>query len=521
MAAERLGQMEEHMRSLRHRFGTLRWRLILACFVAAFTAMMTLAVTFVVVPSIIAMNGPQRPESLVHGLQKLAPQIAPYLRQTPPDRAQLGAALSAHKTPILIAETLTENLHDAGSVDPGKNATLLVIGRDGRLLATVAPTAQSDSELDHLQQLPESKAVVAAALRNDSRAAELIANASGEPTVAAASIVDADGTVRGALLIGVDLTSLLRPLYLRNLLALVPTAILFCIIASVFGAIFGMLTARGLTRRLRRLTTAADAWSKGDFTAAARDPSQDELGQLARDLNRMAEQLQNLLRDRQQLAVVEERNRLARELHDSVKQQMFALTMLMGSAQLEVDKQSEAKRILSEAERVASNAQREMSALIQALRPVALANKELGMALRELCSDWEKRTGITCAVDVPATLTMAPEAEQQVFRVMQEALANIAKHSGATRVDIHAADEQGTLSLRIRDNGHGFDVALANGRGLGLSSMRERAEEMGGTLHISSAAGGTRIEVRAPRARPAAASDTANTSDTAASRSEI
>lgn len=508
------------MRSLRRRFGTLRWRLMLACFVAAFTAMMTLAMVFFAVPNLTAMFGPQRPASLVQGLQKLAPQIAPYLRQTPPDRAQLITALTTHTSPILITEGLTQNLHSAGSVEPGKNATLLVFGRDGELLATVAPPAQSSSALDHLQQLPESKAVVAAALRNDARAADLVENSSGEPTVASAPIIDTDGAVRGVLLIGVDLTSLLRPLYLQNLLALAPTAILFGIIASIFGAIFGLLTARGLTRRLLRLTTAADAWSKGDFTAAARDPSHDELGQLARDLNRMAEQLQNLLRDRQQLAVIEERNRLARELHDSVKQQMFALTMLMGSAQLEVDEQSEAKRILSEAERVASNAQREMSALIQALRPVALANKDLGMALREFCDDWGKRTGIICAVDVPAAMAMAPEAEQQVFRIAEEALANIAKHSGATRVDIHAAAEQGLLALRIRDNGHGFDVARAHGRGLGLSSMRERVEALGGTLHIASAAGGTRIEVRAPLAQAAPERDAAGANDTPASRSE-
>src|SRR5690348_16765472 len=126
----------------------------------------------------------------------------------------------------------------------------------------------------------------------------------------------------------------------------------------------------------------------------------------------MAEQLQNLLRDQQQLAVVEERNRLARELHDSVKQQMFALTMLIGSAQLEVDDQSEAKRILGEAEHIVSNAQQEMSALIQALRPVALANKDLAVALRELCHDWEQRHGTTCVVTVPETLTMASEVEQ-------------------------------------------------------------------------------------------------------------
>jgi two-component system, NarL family, sensor histidine kinase LiaS len=489
------------MRSLRRRFGTLRWRLMLSCFVAAFTAMISLAVTFVLVPGIISMMSPQRPVSLVQGLQTLAPKLAPSLRQAPPDQARLIATLETFRGPIVITEELTNNLHYSGSVVPGKNATLLVLGRDGQMLATLAAPSPSNGALDHLRILSGTRAVVAAALRNDTRSTDLIQNESGEPTVAAVPIIDTDGTVRGVLLMGTDLTPLVRPLYLENLLGLIPTIILFALIASIFGVIFGMLTARGLTRRLQRLTSAADAWSQGDFAASVRDPSPDELGQLARDLNRMAEQLRNLLRDQQQLAVVEERNRLARDLHDSVKQQMFALTMLVGSAQLEVEDQSEAQRILAEAERVASNAQQEMTALIQALRPVALANKDLGAALHELCSDWQQRTGIACGVDVADLLAVAPDAEQQVFRIVQEALANVAKHSGATHAEVHAADEQNTLVLRIRDNGRGFDMARAEGSGVGLSSMRERAESLGGSLRISSAAGGTRLALRVPLAQ--------------------
>ncbi|HEU4782064.1 MAG TPA: histidine kinase [Ktedonobacterales bacterium] len=486
------------MRALRRRFETLRWRLILACFVAAFTAMMTLVLVFVLVPAIVTMTGPQRPASLVQGLRKLAPRIAPYLRQSPPNRSQIMTALTTDSQPILVTASVASNLHSDSAVIPGRNSALLVVGRDGQVLATLAPTEPANNPLGRLLQLSGTKAAIAAALRNDTQSADLVQNLAGEPTVAAAPIVDTDGTVRGALLLDVDLATLLRPLYFSNLLALVPTVVLFVIVASMFGALFGLLTARGLTRRLLRLTSAADAWSQGDFAVTARDPSSDELGQLARDLNRMAEQLRNLLRDQQQLAVIEERNRLARELHDSVKQQMFALTMLIGSAQLEVDDQSEAKRILSDAERIVGNAQQEMSALIQALRPVALANKDLAVALREFCHDWEQRNGITCAVTVPDTLTIAPEVEQQVFRVAQEALANIAKHSGATRVEVYATDEQGTLALRIRDNGSGFDVARTHGRGLGLSSMRERVAELGGTLTIASATGGTCIEARAP-----------------------
>lgn len=488
------------MKSLARRFETLRWRLILSCFVAAFTAMIALEGTFVIVPGLITYFTPHRPIVLVQSLQKVAPQIAPDLRQTPSNQAKLTAALASYSQPILVSEGLTDNLRNGLSITPGKNAAVFVIGRDGEVLASLMPTDKDYSNLARVRQLPEAQAVIAAALRNTTNTSALIQSSSAEQTVAAAPIVDTDGTMRGALLLGVDFSALLLPVLLLNLVGLLPSIVIFGFIASIFGAIFGMLTARGLTRRLLRLTSAADTWSQGDFAAAVHDPSSDELGQLARDLNRMAEQLQNLLRDQQQLAVFEERNRLARELHDSVKQQMFALTMLVGSAQLEVEEHSEAKRILSEAERISSNAQQEMSALIQALRPVALANKDLGTAIRELCGDWEQRHGIACAVDMPSAVTMASEAEQQVFRIVQEALANVAKHSGATRVEVHATDQQGTLALRIRDNGHGFAVAQANGRGMGLSNMRERIEGLGGTLHIDSAAGGTRIEMRVPLA---------------------
>jgi NarL family two-component system sensor histidine kinase LiaS len=484
--------------ALARRFATLRWWLMLSYIVAAFTAMMSLLGAFVVLPGVIAMNTPHRPAVMAQELKKLAPYIAPDLRVAPPNRAHILEALKAYEEPIKVTEGLTDNIHGSVTITPGSNAALFVMNAKGQILLEQAPTAGSASDLARLQQTPEARAVVAAALRNEAQTGDLVRSASNGQTVAAAPIVDTHGFVLGALLIGADLGQLLRPLYVANLLALAPAVVLFGFIASIFGAIFGLLTARGLTRRLHRLTTAAGAWSQGDFAMSARDLSNDELGQLARDLNRMAERLQNLLRDQQRLAVVEERNRFARELHDSVKQQLFALTMLVGSAQLELDDESEAKRILAQAQRIATSAQQEMSALIHAMRPVGLANRDLRMALRELCHEWEERHGIACALDMSDPLALERETEQEIFRVAQEALANIAKHSGATHVEIHAEDDHGALALRIRDNGHGFDIAEADERGMGLSSMRERLARLGGTLHISSSVGGTTIEAHAP-----------------------
>jgi len=493
---------------------------MLSFFVAALAAMMTLEALFVAAPAIADLTAPQRPVALAQDLAGLSPRLAPALLQTPPDRARLVSTLATFKQPILISEGITDNLRGSVSIIPGHNAAMFVIGHDGEVVAALPAKATSASDLAHIQDSPEAHALIAAALRGESSSANMIQSTSSGQTIAAAPIRDTSGAVRGVLVLGVDLSALARPIYLMGLVALIPSTLLFAIIASVFGATFGLLTARGLTRRLRRLTTAADAWSQGDFATSAQDPSSDELGQLARDLNRMAEQLQSLLHDRQQLAVVDERNRLARDLHDSVKQQMFALTMLLGSARMEVADQPEARRILDDAERIAGSAQQELTALISALRPVGLADKGLSVALRELCENLAKRSGIVCDAQIPDGLALAPAAEQDIFRTVQEALANITRHSGATRVEMHAERMHETLELRIRDNGHGFDVAQTDAPGVGLRSMRERIEGLGGTLQISSSVGGTLISLRVPISQRAqAAPRSAGTSEDAATAS--
>lgn len=508
------------MDRLLQRFGGLRWRLMLSFFVAAWAAMMTLEGLFVIVPTVIAMNAPQRPALLAQNLAKLTPQLAPSLAQTPPDQARLVAQLASFKQPIRIPEGVTNNIRSDVSIVPGQNATLVVVGQDGGMIASLPAAPGSASALAHIEDSPEARMVLAAALRHGSTPADLVQSTSAGQTVAAAPISDAHGVARGVLLLGVDLAALARPAYLSGLLGLLPSAILFGVIASIFGAVFGLLTARGLTRRLRRLTTAAGTWSQGDFATSAHDPSPDELGQLARDLNRMAEQIQSLLQDRQQLAVMDERNRLARDLHDSVKQQLFALTMLLGSAQMEVADQPEARRILDDVARIAGSAQQELTALISALRPVGLANKGLSVALRELCENLTNSSGIVCDAQIPSGLALTPAAEQDVFRTVQEALANVARHSGATCVEMRAERMQGALELRIHDNGHGFDVARTDTHGVGLRSMRERIEGLGGTLHISSSNDGTRISIRVPALqRTQAAPRSAGTSEDAAAAS--
>ena len=261
------------------------------------------------------------------------------------------------------------------------------------------------------------------------------------------------------------------------------------------GTLTGLLIMRNVTRRLRRITQAAEAWSKGDFAVEVRDPSRDEIGQLGQDLNGMAEQLHTLLATREELAAVEERNRLARDLHDSIKQNVFATALLVGAARTHLPPDTlPAQTYLAEAEALAEQTRQELTALIRELRPARLEDKGLAVVLREYAEDWSRRMGIAVAMQVQGERVIALDIEEALFRVAQEALANIAHHSGAAHVTIHLMWDGAQVRLTIADDGTGFDVAHANGRGVGLASMRERVAAHDGSLTLASAAGATTVE---------------------------
>jgi NarL family two-component system sensor histidine kinase LiaS len=273
----------------------------------------------------------------------------------------------------------------------------------------------------------------------------------------------------------------------------------FILLAGVVGTLTGLLITRNVTRRLRRITQAADAWSHGEFAIGVRDPTPDEIGQLGQDLNGMAEQLHTLLATREELAAIEERNRLARNLHDSIKQNVFAIALLAGAARTHLPPDTRpAQTYLAEAEALAEQTRQELTALIRELRPARLADKGLAVVLREYAEDWSRRMGIAVAMHIQDERGIALDIEEALFRVAQEALANIAHHSGATHVTIHLIWDGTQVRLVIADDGTGFDVAYANGRGVGLASMRERVAAHNGALNIASAVGATTVEAIIP-----------------------
>jgi NarL family two-component system sensor histidine kinase LiaS len=277
----------------------------------------------------------------------------------------------------------------------------------------------------------------------------------------------------------------------------------FLIIAviALIGLVTGALISANLRGRIVRIAAAAEAWSRGDFSSPVRDKSSDELGQLARDLNRMAEQIQTLLASRQALAVVEERNRLARDLHDTVKQHVFANALLVRAARKQLERDPDAARArLGEAEKLAEQTQQELINLIAALRPAALADKGLLGMLRAYAEEWSQRTGISVDLRAQGERLTPLDVEEAYYRVAQEALTNVARHSGASHVEIQLTWTEDALGMTVRDDGQGFVVEESAGKGLGLASMRERVEALGGALTISSGASRTRLEARTPLA---------------------
>ena len=261
------------------------------------------------------------------------------------------------------------------------------------------------------------------------------------------------------------------------------TTIIIFTVALPVGGLFGWLVSRGLRNRLINLSAASEAWSKGDFTVTPRDKSGDEIGELTRNLSGMAEQLQALFHTRDELSRVEERNRLARDLHDTVKQQTYAVRMQLTAAKnlLESNPYSAMEHI-----EAALQLNRETQLIIDELRPAALEGKGLGHALVEYATRWQEHTGIIVRTSVSDERSVPLDVEQVLYRVLQESLSNIARHAEAESVELTLCKTPNKVTLIIADNGQGFDPASVSPNSLGLSGMKQRLVEISGKLMVES-----------------------------------
>jgi signal transduction histidine kinase len=192
---------------------------------------------------------------------------------------------------------------------------------------------------------------------------------------------------------------------------------------------------------------------------------------------------------------MEERARLARELHDSVTQALFSMTLHARTAQIMLDQEERAirdrfGRPLRELGELTRAALAEMRALLFELRPGALSEEGLVAALRKQGAAVSAREGLRVDVQTPDNrVTLDPAGEEHLYRVSQEALHNAVKHARATEVQIRLWTEDDTVLVEVRDDGVGFDVAAVPPGHLGLRTMAERMAQIGGTVEIVSAPG--------------------------------
>jgi PAS domain S-box-containing protein len=209
-----------------------------------------------------------------------------------------------------------------------------------------------------------------------------------------------------------------------------------------------------------------------------------------------------------QAAALVERARLARELHDSVSQGLFSMTLHAQAAKLamidaDVEEGGPLGRSIDELATLTRSALAEMRALIFELRPAALAEEGLVSALRKQAAVLSDRESLVIAVEGPEeSLELTAEVEEHLYRIVSEALNNVVKHAGAEGATVSVTVQAGGLSVVVRDDGVGFDQDSVGPGRLGLSTMAERAETIGAQLAITSAPGvGTTVAVFLPATR--------------------
>jgi NarL family two-component system sensor histidine kinase LiaS len=297
-----------------------------------------------------------------------------------------------------------------------------------------------------------------------------------------------------------------------------PAALVGAVVAgALVGAVAGYRVTWDLKRRLRPLGQGVRIFAAGGLRHRIPVEGDDELAELAAAMNGMAERharqveaLQRLAEERALLsgeaaraAVLEERQRLARDLHDAVSQAIFSIAMTTAAARrLLASDPARAEARMAEVESLAAAAQNEMRALLLELRPVELAGRPLGEALGQLIGEIGERHGFDARFAVEGDAeALGPALEDGMFRIAQEAVVNAVRHARPRRIEVRLAVDAGAATLAVADDGQGFDAAAAPpDTHYGLRSMRERAQELGGTFDVRSAPGrGTRVEVRLPR----------------------
>ena len=490
-------------------FRKLRWKLTFNYTIVTVSAFLVVVLILVgiVLPRIYVPNNIVTPELLISIVQKNSNNIWSHVLSQSPVDTELIKALMKESNPQITSFDLFHIGSLQLTIRTIAQWRALIVGPDGILFGKtengfpvnyvigqpVDPTRTQgleapfkaamvgDKDLSHLYTIyePNERFLLAFPIINN-------------PNTKNEQVVGVTVLILDALPTQADVPMQILNITGRSLLSLL-------LGIGVMGAIFGAFFAQGLSTRFKRLSTTIDAWSEGDFATFINDKTGDEISQFAQRLNNMAKQLHDLLHRRQDMAASEERNRLARDLHDSSKQQALAASLELGTALTLFDSDPKnAKKHLMEADSLVDSVRKELTDLVHELRPQTVDGQDFSEALKDYALDWSQRSGIELNINIYGVMELSVEIRETLYRIVQEALANVARHSSASLADVNLDYRTSLITLTIKDDGCGFDASLQHG-GIGLKSMRERAEVFGGSFSVVSAPGkGTLLHVTLP-----------------------
>jgi signal transduction histidine kinase len=475
-------------------FQQLRWRLSLL-YIALTVVLIFVGLGIGEIIGYYNYQSIHQPRVLANAVAENAQQLAPYISTSQVNTDALTLWLKTKNDQLMDVSGTRRGSARLGLAFYG-NPSIYTAVTDSKGVVLVDRPEESLSEGAAVTELlsPPQAALLKSALQGETDATHLSLEGVDGVLVAAAPIFDNERQVVGALFVRLYAPFQWQVHLSKVASGVVRPVLILIALAAIGGIGFGLVTARHFFKRLQVISTAADAWARGDFSAVADDSEVDELGQLARRLNLMAKELQVVLALRQELATLEERNRLARDLHDTVKQQIFALAMQLGAAEAILNGASpEVHQRLSEAEKLARQVQHELVEIIRELQPTDRTGKDLEQLLQEHVTDWSRQSGVATEVKFDGPLSLPSPIDRAFFRIAQEALANVARHSHATKALVQVSRADGLVVLSITDNGVGFDPGKTNG-GMGLRNMRERAEALpGGWFKVEKRGKGVRV----------------------------
>jgi NarL family two-component system sensor histidine kinase LiaS len=281
------------------------------------------------------------------------------------------------------------------------------------------------------------------------------------------------------------------------------------------GLVIGYVATKRWQRKLDELHVAMLELSKGNFKSRMNIEPIDSFRYLFESFNVMAsaveekvQLLQKLgeaeaMQDQQQTeaAVMEERRRLARDLHDTVSQELFAIHMAASSLPKIMSRNPAASAgVMDQLIQMSHHAQKQMRGLISQLRPIELHDMSLEEALYKWFPEYCRANELQGQLEVVLQEGISEAIEHQLFLIIQEGMANIVKHASAKHIQLSLYEREHQYILQLEDNGQGFERSEIPSASHGLSTMRERAQKLGGSTEIFSKLGsGTRVRVQIPK----------------------